>query len=186
MKTILTLIIAALGFASVNAQTIRNGQSLQISITGVPVSEQGRLNAMYSVSGSGYITMWKIGSIKASGMTKSALASSIAAKYKAAQIYTSPVFQVQSKTDERAIDNRIFTVGGQVRSPGQKPWIDGMTLYSAVQAAGGETPYGAVNRVKLYRNGKAYVYDLRKQTHKGVKIYHRDVIEVPETNLIGR
>jgi protein involved in polysaccharide export with SLBB domain len=61
-----------------------------------------------------------------------------------------------------------------------------MTLYSAIQGAGGETPYAAMNRVKLYRNGQAYVYDMKRQDHKGVKIYSRDVIEVPEGNLIGR
>ncbi len=183
MKTILTIIIAVLGLASVNAQTIRPDQALTISISGVPVAEKGRLDANYSVSSAGYITMWKIGRVKASGLTKSALAVSIANKYKAAEIYTGPVFQVFSSADDVANDSQSFTVGGQVRSPGQKPWIKGMTLYSAVQSAGGETPYAAMNRVKLYRNGKAYVYDLRRQEHKAVLVYSRDVVEVPEGNL---
>ncbi|MDA7908088.1 polysaccharide biosynthesis/export family protein [Akkermansiaceae bacterium] len=186
MKIILSLLIVAFGLVSVSAQTIRTGQTLQISITGVPVAEKGRLDAVYSVSDSGYINMWMIGSVKASGMTKDALARSIAAKYKAAEIYTNPVFQVFSGEDAKAQDNQFFTVGGQVRSPGQKQWTNGMTLYSAIQGAGGETPYAAMNRVKLYRNGQAYVYDMKRQDHKGVKIYSRDVIEVPEGNLIGR
>jgi protein involved in polysaccharide export with SLBB domain len=61
-----------------------------------------------------------------------------------------------------------------------------MTLYSAIQGAGGESPYAAMNRVRLYRNGKKYEYDMKRQDHKSVKIYVRDVIEVPEGNLIGR
>lgn len=186
MKTILTLLIAVLSLASANAQIVRTGQTLQISITGVPVSEKGRLDATYSVSGDGYIEMWMIGKVKASGLSKSALATKIASQYKAAQIYTNPVFQVFSGEDAKAQDNQFFTVGGQVRSPGQKQWTQGMTLYSAIQGAGGETPYAAMNRVKLYRNGQAYVYDMKRQDHKGVKIYSRDVIEVPEGNLIGR
>jgi len=188
MKTILTIIIAVLGFglASVNAQTVRPDQRLGLSISGVPVSEKGRLDAEYSVSSDGYITMWIIGRVKASGLTKSALAASIASKYKAAQIYTDPVFQVFSGADDGANDVLSFTVGGQVRSPGQKPWTKGMTLYTAVQAAGGENQYAAMNRVKLYRNRKVYIYDLKRQNHKGVLIYSRDVIEVPEGNIFNQ
>lgn len=141
---------------------------------------------MYSVSDSGYINMWMIGTVKASDMTKDALARSIAAKYKAAEIYTNPVFQVFSGEDAKAQDNQFFTVGGHVRGPGQRQWTKGMTLYSAIQGAGGETPFAAMNRVRLYRNGKAYVYDMKRQEHKAVLIYARDVIEVPEGNLIGR
>lgn len=179
------MIIAVLGLASVNAQ-IRPDQSLTISISGVPVAEKGRLDANYSVSSSGYITMWYIGKVKAAGLSKEALATSIANKYKAAEIYTGPVFQVFSSTDDQTNDSQSFTVGGQVKSPGQKPWIKGMTLYSAVQSAGGETAFAAMNRVKLYRNGKAYVYDLKRQEHKGVLVYSRDVIEVPEGNIFNR
>ena len=62
MKKILTLLVALLGISSMSAQTlIRNGQTLTISILGVPVSEKGRLDATYSVSSTGHIEMWMIG-----------------------------------------------------------------------------------------------------------------------------
>lgn len=185
MKTILTLIVGALSLASAFGQ-IRPNQTLSISITGVPTAEQARLNSTYPVSASGYITMWKIGSIKASGLSEANLAASIAAKYKAAQIYTSPVFQILSSQSEKTKDVLSFTVGGQVRGPGQKPWTEGMTLYSAVQAAGGETPYGATNRVKLYRNGQVYTYNLNIDKHKNVKVYNKDLIDVPQKKWNGR
>lgn len=177
--------IAVLGLASVNAQTIRVGAPLQISISGVPVAEQGRLNATYPVSQDGYISMWKIGRVKASGMSKSALALSIASKYKAAEIYTDPVFQILNTEDIKG-DNQLVTIGGQVKSPGPKQWTKGMTLYTAVQSAGGETPFAAMNRVILYRNGKSYVFDLTTNAHKAEKVYALDVIEVPEGNIFGQ
>ena len=186
MKIILTLLVALLGLASINAQEIRANQILQISILGVPVAEKGRLDATYSVSASGHIEMWMIGKVKVTGLTKSALAAKIVSEYKAAEIYTNPVFQVFSGTDARTQDSQFYTVGGEVRSPGQKQFTEGMTLYSAIQGAGGESPYAAMNRVRLYRNGKKYEYDMKRQDHKAVKIYVRDVIEVPEGNLIGR
>jgi len=186
MKKILTLIITALTVASAHSQTVRAKQTLQITITGVPVAEQARLQGVYPVSSSGYIDMWKIGKVKAAGLTKSQLASSIAARFRSAQIYTSPVFQVLSQADGETQDKQMFTIGGQVRAAGQRQWTEGLTLYSAVQSAGGETAYGAVNRVKLYRNGKVYVYNLNIAKHKSVKIYAKDLIEVPQKNFIGK
>lgn len=179
--------IAVIGMITLaSGQSIRTGQTLQISITGVPVSEKGRLDNIYSVSNTGYITMWKIGTVKASGLTKTALANSIANKYKAAQIYTSPVFQVYSKGDEITQDAQMFTVGGQVRQPGQRQWTKGMTLYAAIQSAGGETPYGAMNRVKLYRMGKVYEYNMKDRRSKAIAIKPFDTIEVPQTNILNR
>lgn len=70
-----------------------------------------------------------------------------------------------------------------MRKPGQKPWKKGLTLASAVKAAGGATPFAALKRVRLYRNGKRYQFDLTDRARKPVKVYPRDVIEVPEMNL---
>jgi protein involved in polysaccharide export with SLBB domain len=79
MKKILILLVALLGISSTCAQTlVRNGQTLQISIIGVPVSEKGRLDATYSVSSTGHIEMWMIGKVKVAGLTKSNLATKIA------------------------------------------------------------------------------------------------------------
>ena len=202
MKLIVILFIAA--FAAANGQ-IKPKQTLAISITGVPVSEQGRLNGSYPVSTDGYIEMWKIGKVRAAGLKSASLASSIAAKFKAAQIYSAPVFQVlntdeaaeakrakemeESKAarDEQLIeDTKKFTVGGQVNRRGQLQWTEGITLFSAVQDAGGETAFGAINRVKLFRNGQVYTYNLKVDRHKSVKIYPNDIIEVPQKKWNGK
>jgi len=187
MKTILTLMLALLGLSSVvSAQDVRPNQTLQISITGVPVDEKGRLDNIYSVSSDGYITMWMIGSVKATGKSKRELASTIANKYKEAQIYTNPVFQIFSQEDVNAQDKQIVTVGGQVRRPGQQQWTKGLTLYAAIQSAGGETPYAAMKRVRLYREGKVYEYDMDKKASKAIEIVPFDTIEVPQTNIFNQ
>ncbi|NNC90258.1 MAG: sugar ABC transporter substrate-binding protein, partial [Akkermansiaceae bacterium] len=67
-----------------------------------------------------------------------------------------------------------------------KPYQRNMTLYQAVMAAGGATEFGAVNRVKLYRNDRVYTYDLNRGEHKLLKVYPKDVIDVPQKNVIGR
>lgn len=166
---------------------IRAGQSLTIQVAGVSDADKGRLDATYSVDSKGMLTMWKIGSLKAEGKIKSDFAKEISEAYKKAGIFDTAVFQIISHDAHPINVNQIMiTIGGQVRSPGQKQWRKGMTLADALKAGGGKTPYAAIKRVKLYRNGKAYVYDLTREKHGLLKIYPRDVIEVPELNITSR
>lgn len=193
MKKILTLLLSVLAVASAYGE-IKVKQTLQITITGVPISEQGRLNSSYPVSTDGYIEMWKIGRVRASGLTSAQLATSIASKFRAAQIYSSPVFQVLNPADlsdearkkQQVEDTQKFTIGGQVKAAGQRQWTKGLTLYAAIQSAGGETTYGATNRVKLYRNRNVYTYNLKVDAHKSVKVYPKDIIEVPQKNWLNK
>lgn len=182
MKTLSLVILALVSLLpSVGAQEVRSGQALKISINGVPVSEKGRLDNIYSVSESGFIEMWMIGSVKAVGLTKTELAKVIARKYQQAEIYTSPVFQIFSENDEIAQDNQIVTVGGQVNRPGQQQWTKGLTLYAAIQSAGGESPFGAMNRVRLYRPGEQVrEFDMGRKESKAFKVQPFDTVEVPQ------
>ncbi len=193
MKQLFLFLAVALTAASAHGQ-IKAKQTLDIMITGVPISEQGRLNGSYPVSANGYIDMWKIGKVRAAGLKSAELASNIAAKFKAAQIYSDPVFQVlnraaadeEMRAKQLVEDTKKFTIGGQVKGAGQRQWTKGTTLYAAIQSAGGETAFGAINRVKLYRNGQVYTYNLKIDQHKSVKIYAGDLIEVPEKKWNGK
>ncbi len=185
MKIITSIILLVLSVALSSGQGIQANQTLEIKVLGVPPSEQARLNSSYQVSSSGTVTLWEIGVIKASGRTPNQLAAAIAAAYKEKGIYTSPNFQVTTPTDGALVQKR-FTVGGQVKVPGPKPYTNGLTLYTAIQTAGGKTPFGATNRVKLFRNGKVYTYNLMDDRYKNIKIYPGDAIEVPQTDWKGQ
>ncbi len=78
MKTLLycSLLLLVVISTSVQAQ-IEAGGAIQISIQGVPTGEQARINGGYPVSEKGYITMWKIGSIKVVGVEPDVLARKI-------------------------------------------------------------------------------------------------------------
>lgn len=184
MKKLFLLTFALLLCGFTSADVIKPNQALQITIQGVPPAEASRLNSKYQVSSSGYITMWQIGSVKASGRNKQQLAAAIAAAYRSKGIYNAPVFQVTSQSEEQRVA-LTFTVGGQVKGPGPKPYRDGLTLFEAVQAAGGPTPFGAMNRVKLFRAGKMKEYNLKNDTHKGIRVYASDTIEVPQKRWNG-
>lgn len=184
MKTFYILLISLLVLGQSNAQ-IRVNQTLQISIQGVPQSEQTRINSTYQVSSSGTISMWEIGKIRASGSTADQLATQIAAAYKAKQIYTNPSFSVITP-NEAGLVQMSYTVGGAVRGSGQKPFTDGLTLFGAIQAAGGETEFGALTRIKLFRNGKVKTFNLKQDSDKAFLIRPDDMIEVPQKNWAGR
>ncbi|HCQ38805.1 MAG: hypothetical protein CMP30_04985 [Roseibacillus sp.] len=185
MKTLLkhAFILLLLLSASLNAQ-IEAGGAIKIAIQGVPVGEQGRVNGSYPVSEGGFITMWKIGTIKVVGTETDVLARKIEAAYRDAEIYTSPVIQIVADSGDN-ITVQMVTVGGKVRAPGPKPYRRGMTLYQAVMSAGGPTEFGAVNRISLFRNGKRYIYDLNRGEHKLLKLYPKDTVDIPQKTVFG-
>ncbi|MGJ8695442.1 MAG: polysaccharide biosynthesis/export family protein [Verrucomicrobiaceae bacterium] len=184
MKTLLTSLLLLLTVFTASAQ-IRVNQTLQITIQGVPPEEQARLNTTVQVSSSGTFNMWEIGVVRAAGLTPDALGRNLSAAYKARGIYTNPTFHVMAPSDNGLV-NKMFTVGGEVKGSGPKPYSNGMTLFGAIQAAGGETPFGAITRVKLYRNGKVRTFNLKNDQDKGFQIRPDDMIEVPQKNWMGR
>jgi polysaccharide export outer membrane protein len=181
-----TMLVAASVIAVAEAQgTIRAGRAIEIRIQGVPSEEMQRVNNTYPVSESGYIRMPFIGAVRAAGMNSSNLAQSIENRYKSSKIYTSPTIQVISSTDDQ-VEEYVVTIGGQVKQPGPVRYSRGLTLYNAVQAAGGPSPFGSMYRVKLIRNGKLKEYNLKETEAKGVLVKPNDTIEVPQKNWLGR
>lgn len=187
LKSLVLILAASFGISgTVSAQSvITAGRAIQIEIRGVPAEEQSRVNGLYTVSESGYITMPFINSVRAAGLSPTALGASIAAAYRSGQIYSNPNVQVQSSTAE-AIEKQMVHLGGQVRRTGPVEFVQGLTIYQAVQSAGGATEFGAINRVELLRGGKVRVLDLRVTQFMNFPLQLNDTITVPEKNIIGR
>lgn len=81
---------------------------------------------------------------------------------------------------------QLVHIGGQVKAPGPRPFRQGLTVFQAVQAAGGATEFGAMNRVILFREGKQRKIDLKKAENMGIVTEPNDTIQVPQKNVIGR
>lgn len=181
--------VASLSIGLVTAQSVSSNESLNITVKGVPQSEQGRVSGVYNVSPNGYLSLPMLkNDVKASGLSASKLAHNIEAAYKAAGIYKDPRITILSAADNNkmtAREREVVSLGGYVKSPGQKPFIDGMTLFQAVSAAGGETAFGSIRRVELYHKGRKTIYDLRKAEHMRVRVYPGDSINVPQKDWKG-
>lgn len=187
VKKILLCVFACLAAACVSSAqtTIRPNQAIVIDIRGVPPEEVARIKGDYTVSDSGAVNLPLIGSIGAAGLSPAALQSRIESAYRSAQIYKSPTIVVIASSGE-AIQKQLVHVGGQVRRTGPVEYVQGLTIYQAVQAAGGATEFGAMNRVQLLRNGRVQELNLKKPGEMNFLLQQNDTITVPEKNWMGQ
>lgn len=170
------LIFASL---SVSAQ-IQPGKSINITIANVPDQDRATVNGIYPVSDSGMINMPFIGQMRAAGLHNDQLQASLEARYKSAGIYRNPTIQVLSSGVDKDLNAETVVVGGFVRRPGPVPYAKELTLWGAIQSAGGETEFGSIKRVKLTRNGSQKSYDLRLEQFKQIPLQRNDAIDVPQ------
>jgi len=187
---VIMMSVSALCLGMASAQSVSANESLNISVKGVPAAEQSRVSGVYNVSPSGTLSLPMLkNEFKASGLSASTLARRIEAAYKAAGIYKDPRITILSMADNNAQVARqreVVNVGGKVKSAGPKPFIQGMTLFSAVSAAGGADPFGAMNRVELFHNGRRKIYNLKTAAHMNIRVYPGDSINVPQKNAWGK
>ena len=116
-----------------------SGDRLRIIVFG-----QDSLSNSYAVDGSGNIFMPLIGVVAARGQTTESLARVVAAKLRNGYL-RDPQVSVEVEA------YRPFFVLGEVTTPGQYPYIYGMTAETAVAVAGGFTPRANKGSVDLTR-----------------------------------
>ena len=184
LKNLIVGLISLLCFSVHLTAEIEAGKAISITISGVPGEEKGRIDGIYPVSDAGSINMPFIGTVHAAGLRNEDLAASLQARYKSLGIYTNPTIQVISNKGN-SIDEQTVYLGGQVRGPGPKPFTKGLTLYQAIQAAGGATEFGSMKRVKLFRGGRQTLYDLTQSQFMSVPVQPNDTIEVPQKGMLG-
>ena len=138
------------------------------------VFDQPDLSRIYPVDDQGYISVPLIGRVRARGKTAAGLERAVA--------------QVLGRTYVRdpqvTVDiqqNRPFFILGEVRSPGQYPFVNGMTVKTAVAIAGGFSERALRMRAKVSRriNGVVEVLDVPSD----YVLSPGDTVEVPERFL---
>jgi polysaccharide export outer membrane protein len=116
-----------------------SGDQLRVSVFSLP-----DLPPSYTINDSGWISMPLVGAIPARGKTTEELEETIEQEL-AKGLVRNPSVSVQV---ERF---RPFYILGEVKSPGQYPYVPGITVLSAVSIAGGytfraETDYVSITR----------------------------------------
>lgn len=184
-KNLLFGLVALIVVSMSASAQIQAGKSINITIAGVPDQDKATITNVYPVSESGMINMPFIGQVRAAGLRNEELAASLQSRYKSSGIYTNPTIQVIGDMRGVRPDEETVTVGGQVRRPGPVPYAKELTLWNAIQAAGGATEFGSMRRVKLIRNGSQKSYDVTKPQFMQIPLQRNDTIEVPQKTPWG-
>lgn len=160
MKRLIVLAVASAGLlASSLGETprLRVGDTFQLQLAGMPPEFSQQYALQLTIGESGKVILPQIREVQAAGLTADELARRIEQKLVEQKIFVEPVAVVT--VDSR---NRLVTIGGAVRAPQTFSWSSEMTLSSAVSQAGGFNDFGRQDKVRLTRNGKAQMFDLRR------------------------
>ena len=79
----------------------------------------------------------------------------------------------------------VVNVGGQVRAPGPVPFTPGITLGLAIKRAGGQTEFGSIKRVRLFRNGIESIHDLTDPKQADTPLFADETIVIAEKTIFG-
>ena len=132
----------ATGTGSIGARyTLSAGDRLRVIVFG-----QDNLSNIYSVDGAGRIAMPLIGSVQVGGQTTAGAAKSVEAKLAAGYV-REPHVTVEVEA------YRPFYILGEVTTSGQYPYVNGMTVETAVAIAAGFGPRAARDYAVLTRGG---------------------------------
>jgi polysaccharide export outer membrane protein len=128
------------------------------------------------VDENGEIKLPYINSIKAEGQTTSELETIIRDTYLTQKIYKRMTVNVIVPSQTTP----TFYIKGEVRSPGRLPYVNGMTMLTAIAAAGGPSDFFTPN-MEILRGGKKIkvnYYDLEKHPEQDPPIQAGDIIIV--------
>lgn len=129
----------------------------------------------------GTINLPFIGSVKAAGKTPAEIQTEVLHLYV-------PRFTPRL-TIIPGSDRRVYFVGGQVAHPGRYEAVGPLTVFKAIESAGGFTDYAARRHVMVTRaDGRAFVVNcvkVAKNPSLDLLIYPGDKIQVPPTTPPG-
>jgi polysaccharide export outer membrane protein len=119
--------------------TLASGDRLRIIVFG-----QENLSNIYAVDGSGRIVMPLVEAVPVAGMTTSQAARAIEARLRGG-------FLREPRVTVEVDAYRPFFILGEVTNSGQFPFVNGMTVQTAVAIAGGFSPRAARTTAEISR-----------------------------------
>ncbi len=171
-RFIMLIMVLVLSVAVASAQGDQEGYRLgtgdKVKVT---VYGHENLSGESDVDSTGNLALPLIQTVKASGLTVQELERSIVAKL-------SPDYLKNPRVSVEIISNRPFFILGEVHKPGSYPYVNGMTVVTAVALAGGFTYRADSDEVYITR-----VTDKQKtkqSADQNTPVMPGDVIEVPE------
>ncbi len=173
--------VCALLFTALSALAdapIRQGDTFELKIGGVPAPEVVAISASYTVDGDGYLNLPYINKVRVAGLTPGEIQNAVERTYMDRGIFTRPTITVNI-----AAQTRLVTVGGEVNNKGRVPYTADMTVMSAIGAAGDFTIYANQAKVRLIRGNSVHEVNckkIRSNPSLDEKVLPGDNIQVPQ------
>ena len=152
--------------SSENGYTLGSGDKVRVNVFG-----QADLAGEYVVDGAGFVQLPLIGQMKAAGLTVTEFQKEITAKF-------ADGYLVNPSIDVQVTAYRPFYIIGEVKSPGQYPYVNGMSILNAVALAGGYTDRADKSEVYIRRNGSSK--ETEWPADETTKVNPGDIIRVSE------
>ncbi len=125
-----------------------SGDKVRVNVFG-----QSDLDGEYVVDGAGFVQLPLIGQIKAAGRTVDEFQKDVTAKF-------AEGYLVNPSVNVEVVNYRPFYIIGEVKSPGQYAYVNGMSVLNAVALAGGYTTRADTSEVYIRRNGSTKEIEL--------------------------
>jgi polysaccharide export outer membrane protein len=172
------LILSLLGAKSFGQATLRPGDVFGLRMSGMPADFAQEFMLTYTISDDGSVDIPYLGTMRAGGQTVTQFSRTLEKKLVDEKIFTNPTVVLELQPA-----SRFITIGGGVRGPGAIPWSQDLTLSTALKRAGGTSDFGSTSKIRVTRDGKVTVYNLKRQQKdptQNPKLLPGDEIDVPE------
>lgn len=144
-----------------------SGDKLRLTVYG-----ENDLGGEYQVDGAGQVQLPLLGPVPAAGMTVHDFETAVGGKFVSEGYLKDPRVSVE-------VENyRPFYIIGEVKSPGQYPYVNGMNALNAVALAGGYTYRADDKDVYIRRDGSTK--EQEAPADQSTKINPGDIIRVDE------
>lgn len=162
---------------------LTEGDTLRITVRGVPLEEQQGINGEYTIDDQGGVRLPHLEQpLQAKGLSAREFARAAEKAYRHGGIYRAPAIEVVSQANINA-SGAMISVGGHVTRDGRFPFQKGMTVLQAIDAAGGRNEFASRN-VFLYRKGKRVCLDFLNLAHKNIVLQQGDSLQVAQRPAI--
>ena len=189
MRIILSVLLLCGFLSAVEAQTLRPGDSISISVYQDP-----KLDRQLTISPGGMISLPLAGHIRAAGLTPTSLEDALKARLreKFSGDLDITVALLGSKPIDEDSKPRIF-VTGEVLRPGPYTMRPRTNVMQAISLAGGFGPFAAKHRIQVRRNisGADAIFVFNYEAYfsgsnmiDNIDLRPGDVVIVPERGLL--
>jgi polysaccharide export outer membrane protein len=124
--------------------TLGSEDKLRLTVFG-----EEQLSGEFQVDSSGSVSLPLIGEVRAGGLTLRQFEAGVTAKLKQGYLQ-------DPKVNAEVINFRPIYVIGEVKKPGQYPYVSNMTLQKAVALAEGYTYRASESSAEIIRNGQKF------------------------------